>query len=156
MLTSKRPSPRRLALLAVTTAAVLLPAPGAGAAVSLPTAPQVTAAPNGRVHAIVRIGDTVYLGGSFTAVRRPDGTTATRNRLAAFRVSTGQLTTWNPNANGTVLALATSSDGTRVFAGGDFTAVGAGPATAWPSSTPSPAASAPGGRAHRARCGPSL
>jgi hypothetical protein len=124
MLTSKRPSPRRLALLAVTAAAVLLPAPGADAAVSLPTAPQVTAAPNGRVHAIVRIGDNVYLGGSFTSVRRPDGTIATRNRLAAFRVSTGQLTTWNPNANGTVLALAASSDGTRVFAGGDFTAVG--------------------------------
>jgi hypothetical protein len=124
MLTSKRPSPRRLALLAVIVAAVLLPAPGAAAAVSLPTAPQVTAAPNGRVHAIVRIGDTVYLGGSFTAVRRPDGTSAARNRLAAFKVSTGQLTSWNPNANGTVLALAASSDGTRVFAGGDFTAVG--------------------------------
>ena len=124
MLTSKRPSALRLALLAATAAAVLVPVPGAGAAVSLPAAPQVTAAPNGRVHAIVRVGDTVYLGGSFTAVRRPDGTTATRNRLAAFRVSTGRLTSWNPNANGTVLALTASSDGTRVFAGGAFTAVG--------------------------------
>jgi hypothetical protein len=124
MLTSKRPSRRRLALVALIGAVLMLSGPGVGAAVSLPTAPQVTAAPNGRVYAIARIGDTVYLGGSFTSVRRPDGTTATRNRLAAFRVSTGQLTSWNPNANGTVLALAASSDGTRIFAGGQFTSVG--------------------------------
>src|ERR671919_1883424 len=121
MLTSKRPSALRLALLALIAAAVVLPVPGAGAAVSLPTAPQVTAAPNGRVHAIVRVGDTVYLGGSFTAVRRKDGSTATRNRLAAINATTGELTSWNPNANGTVHALATSSDGSRIYAGGDFT-----------------------------------
>ncbi|MDQ3947074.1 MAG: hypothetical protein M3357_18330 [Actinomycetota bacterium] len=91
---------------------------------SLPATPDRTASPNGRVYAVVRVGDTAYLGGSFTAVRRKDGTTVTRNRLAALDVRTGDVKSWNPNANGTVLALAPSSDGTKIFAGGDFTTVG--------------------------------
>ena len=94
------------------------------AAVSLPPVPQVTASPAGRVHAVVQVGDTIYVGGSFTAVRRKDGSTATRNRLAAINVLTGELTSWNPNANGTVHALAASGDGSRVYAGGEFTTVG--------------------------------
>lgn len=105
------------------TATSLLPGE-AHSALSLPSAPQTTASPNGRVHAIVRVGDTVYLGGSFTSVRRKDGSTATRNRLAAINAATGELKSWNPNANGTVLALAASADGSRIYAGGEFTAVG--------------------------------
>lgn len=109
------------------TAAVLttsLMATGAHAAVSLPGTPQVTASPDGRVHAVVQVGDTVYLGGSFTAVRRKDGRTVTRNRLAAINAVTGELTSWNPNANGTVHALAASGNGSRIYAGGEFTTVG--------------------------------
>lgn len=108
--------------LAVITTVILVPEP-VPAAVSLPLRPTATATPNGRVHAIVRVGDTVYLGGSFTAVRRKDGSTVTRNRLAALNATTGELTSWNPNANGTVFALAPSADGSRIFAGGDFTSV---------------------------------
>ena len=42
----------------------------------------------------------------------------------AVDASTGQLTSWDPNANDAVQALAVSSDGTRVYAGGSFTSVG--------------------------------
>ena len=45
-----------------------------------------------------------------------------RNRLAAVDVSTGQLTTWNPNADNIVYALALS--GSDLYAGGDFTNIG--------------------------------
>ena len=111
-------------LIAAVLAASLAVTSPATAAVSLPETPRATAAPNGRVHAIVRVGETVYLGGSFTAMRRTDGTSVTRNRLAAIDIATGEVTGWNPNANGTVLALAASADGTRIYAGGDFTGVG--------------------------------
>jgi hypothetical protein len=46
----------------------------------------------------------------------------TRNRLAALEASTGNLTSWNPNASGTVNALVVS--GSTVYAGGSFTAAG--------------------------------
>src|SRR5450756_1999771 len=46
----------------------------------------------------------------------------TRNRIAAIDAATGEVTSWNPNANGAVYALAVS--GTTVYAGGWFTSVG--------------------------------
>ena len=115
-----RSLPRVLAVVAVLAA---LPSGTAGAAVGVSAEPAATASANGRVNAAVQVGGTVYIGGSFTEIRRPDGTTVTRNRLAAINASTGDVTSWNPDANGTVLALAKSSDGTRIFAGGDFTSV---------------------------------
>jgi WD40 repeat protein len=122
-------SPRRIrrrgAALVFTALAGTLALPaGAGAAVSLPAAPDRTAVPDGRVNAIVRVGGTIYLGGSFTSVRKLDGTVVTRDRLAALDAATGDVTSWNPNANSTVMALAANGDGTRIFAGGDFTMVG--------------------------------
>jgi hypothetical protein len=74
---------------------------------------------NGRVNAVAYLGNTVYLGGSFTSV---NGTT--RNRLAACDATNGNLLPWSPNANGVVRALEVSPAGTRVYVGGDFTAVG--------------------------------
>lgn len=59
---------------------------------------------------------TLYVGGQFTAI---NGTT--RNRAAAFD-SSGNLTAWNPNLNGGVLAIETTSYG--VYIGGTFTTVG--------------------------------
>jgi hypothetical protein len=73
---------------------------------------------NGRVNAIAYLGGTVYIGGSFTTV---NGTT--RNRLAAFDAASGNLLSWNPNANGVVRALKVSPAGTRVYVGGDFSVV---------------------------------
>ena len=81
---------------------------------------------NGRVNAIQIVGSTVYIGGKFTSVRPagdPLGTgEVARNRVAAFDLSTGALLPWNPNANGTVQAIAVS--GSTVYLGGSFTQVG--------------------------------
>jgi hypothetical protein len=106
------------------------PSPGAGACET-----------NGRVNAVAYLGGTIYLGGSFTAV---EGTT--RNRLAACDAATGNLLSWNPNANGVVRALKVSPAGTRVYAGGDFTAVGGGPAPGSPPSARPAAAPSAGAR----------
>jgi hypothetical protein len=109
-------------LLAVATAiavtlTVALPGP-AGAVVSA-NPDDSTCEANGRVNAVAYLGGTVYLGGSFSQV---DGTT--RNGLAACDAASGNLLTWNPNANGVVRALKVSPAGTRVYVGGDFSAVG--------------------------------
>jgi outer membrane protein assembly factor BamB len=78
---------------------------------------------DGRVQTAVVLGDVVYFGGKFTQVRSgAGGELVERNRLAACRLSTGELLPWNPNADNWVFALAT--DGSRVFAGGAFENVG--------------------------------
>lgn len=114
----------RPALLAVAASLCLALTPSVSADVSLSAVPDHTAAADGRVNAILRVGDTIYIGGSFTSITRKDGTSVTRHRLAAIDAGTGDPTAWNPDANGTVRALAASPDGTRIFAGGDFGSVG--------------------------------
>ncbi len=79
---------------------------------------------NDRVIAIERVGNVVYLGGKFTQVRDHSGTTATRNRLAAFDALTGNLLPWNPNANGVVWSLDSSADGSTIYVSGAFKKVG--------------------------------
>lgn len=65
-------------------------------------------------------GSTLYVGGQFTTV---DG--VTYNRVAAINTSDGTaVSTFNPNFNGNVLALALSSDGSKLYVGGEFTKVG--------------------------------
>jgi hypothetical protein len=80
---------------------------------------------NGRVSSIVRVGDTVYIGGDFTTVRPPGAPAGqqevARSHLAAFSIDTGQLRPWRPSTNGTVFALAASPNGRTLFVGGDFT-----------------------------------
>lgn len=78
---------------------------------------------DGRVYAIERSGDTVFIGGSFTAIRGPNGSTQTRSRLAAYDATTGALLPWNPGANGDVRALRASSNGSGLFVGGAFTSI---------------------------------
>ena len=107
-----------LALLLAVASAVALSGP-AGAVVSANPDHDGLCETNGRVNAVVYLGGTVYLGGSFTSV---EGTT--RNRLAACNAATGALLPWNPNANGVVRALKVSPAGTRVYVGGDFSRVG--------------------------------
>jgi trimeric autotransporter adhesin len=81
---------------------------------------------NGRVNAIAIVGNTAYIGGQFTSVRPagdPLGTgEVTRNHVAAFNLSTGALLSWDPNASGTVEAIA--AGGGTVYLGGSFTKVG--------------------------------
>ena len=77
-------------------------------------APQI----NGPVRALAvsTDGATLFVGGNFTKVGP-----YTRNRFAAFRISTGELLTKNPSFNATVTALAVSSS--TVYVGGYFTTV---------------------------------
>src|SRR5262245_32288925 len=72
---------------------------------------------NGRVYATVIVGDTVYVGGTFTMATSSTGTTAPRAHLAAFSMSTGQLDIhFRADTNGNVRAL--ESDGNSLFVGG--------------------------------------
>ena len=93
-------------------------APAAWATIA--SKPDVTGATNGRVDAIVQVGSITYVGGSFTSVSDTSGHSYARSNLAAFDAS-GNPTSWNPGANGTVRALA--SDGTQIYAGGEFTTI---------------------------------
>ena len=80
---------------------------------------------NAEVTTLAVSGETVYVGGSFTVI----GTNSqTRNRIAAIKTNatataTAEATTWNPNADATVKALAIS--GSTVYAGGTFASIGA-------------------------------
>jgi trimeric autotransporter adhesin len=109
---------RFVLIIAATALAVLLACGAALAAVSARSDPG-TVEVDGRVSAIVRTGDRIYLGGNFLHVNG-----VFRPRLAAVDADTGELTSWNPKANGPVNALVASEDGGRVFAGGEFTEAG--------------------------------
>ena len=82
-------------------------------------------ATTGEVTTLVVSGEIVYVGGTFTVI----GTNSqTRNRIAAIKTNAtaeaaATATTWNPNADATVKALAIS--GSTVYAGGTFASIGA-------------------------------
>src|SRR5262249_31904568 len=70
------------------------------------------------VQALAVDGSTIYAGGLFATV---DGGT-TRSNAAAFDMTSGAATGWNPNADGRGRSLAVS--GSTVYASGDFFHVG--------------------------------
>lgn len=118
-----------LAVIALLTA--LTPARAASGASTTPDAGWGTApGANGRAQLVLAMqpaGDAVYLGGAFTGLVPPAGDGRpgeVRNRLAAIDVATGELLSWNPDANGLVRALALSADGTKLYVGGDFSRIG--------------------------------
>ena len=78
---------------------------------------------NGRVSAILRSGNTVYVGGEFTQIISPSGATQAASHVAAFDALTLQPTGWRPTVGGDVLALASSGDGSTIYIGGEFTSV---------------------------------
>lgn len=74
------------------------------------------------------VGNTVYVGGSFTSARPAGAAAGTgetpRRNLLAYDIRTGELvTSFAHDVNGQVLAVAASPDGSRVYVAGDFTAV---------------------------------
>ena len=87
--------------------------------------PHPTLSPGGPpVEALAVSGRTVYVGGYFTSIGGKP-----RNNLAALDATTGDATSWNPNALGDsgyrypfVYVLAVS--GNTVYAGGDFASIG--------------------------------
>jgi len=68
-----------------------------------------------QVNAITVNGSTVYAGGVFAQVGA-----STRNNAAAIDVSTGNATSWNPNANGGVNALLVDHTNHAIYLGGAF------------------------------------
>ena len=77
---------------------------------------------DGVVEAIVNYNGITYIGGGFTRVGPVGGPMQTRNNIAAINATTGNATSWNPDANGGVYSLAIS--GTTVYAVGTFTTMG--------------------------------
>ncbi|WP_196450230.1 PKD domain-containing protein [Planomonospora sp. ID82291] len=77
---------------------------------------------DGRVNAVVQIGNRIFVGGSFTQVREWDAQTVqTRNRLFSFNASTGRLdAAFAPDVNGEVETLLAAPDGRSVYVGGAF------------------------------------
>lgn len=76
---------------------------------------------NGIVHAIEVSGPRVYAGGTFTVIKDQ-----TRRRLAALDTTTAAVQMrFNPWPSWTVKDVAVSPDGTKVYATGGFTAIGA-------------------------------
>ena len=76
---------------------------------------------NEQVTAMVRIGNTIYLGGNFTAVRSrySGGESVERRYLAAIDATTGALVrSWAPRAGSRVYAMVT--DGSTIYIGGAF------------------------------------
>ncbi len=78
---------------------------------------------NGIVRAVLVVGDTIYVGGTFTQVRGPNGTPVVgRVTLAAFDRASGVLRTgFSADTNNVVRSLAT--DGTALYVGGSFTTI---------------------------------
>ena len=72
------------------------------------------------VHCLALAGSTLYIGGNFTSVGAAPA--ATRNRLAAFDISSGSLLPWNPDASGSIRALVVARS--AVYVGGVFESSG--------------------------------
>ena len=116
----------RAVSVAAFVVALLFGAPGPTMAAEYETTPTAVQSwvPNGRVYDILTVGDTVYVGGTFTRVRNSvTGQWLNRERLVAFNRTTGVPTAWNPGANGTVRTLAAGPGGV-VYVGGLFTVAG--------------------------------
>lgn len=106
---------------------IMLTVAAAAAWASVQAHPVPTWQTNGRVNAIAVEGTTVYIGGQFTSVRPagdPPGTgEVTRNHVAAFSLTTGNLLPWDPNVTGTIVR-AIQPVGSDVYIGGTFSTVG--------------------------------
>jgi hypothetical protein len=107
----------------IMVAALLFAAlPASAATFDFPATPRNAWDTNGSVYALEIVGNTVYLGGSFTEVRSPNGVAQPRNNLAAITLDTGEILPFRADTNGGVRAI--EADGSTVWVGGSFTTVG--------------------------------
>ena len=78
---------------------------------------------NGIIRAVVVQPDgKILIGGDFTTLSPNGGAAVTRNYIARLNPDGTLDTNFNPNANGSVYALAVQADG-KVLAGGQFTSL---------------------------------
>jgi hypothetical protein len=131
---SRTLSKRIVVLLAAAAAAVVMLA---AAGVAWAQSPTLNQTPDniwmtnsgGKVFAVVRSGDYIYVGGQFTSIRSgPTGQSFAATNLARFHADTGVGDpTWTPDVTGadmtvtTVYSLAASNG--KIFVGGKFGAV---------------------------------
>jgi hypothetical protein len=78
-----------------------------------------------QIRQIVQCGNTMYAVGKFTSISQ-GGSTFSRNNVFSFGATAPyNVTSWNPNVNGTVNTIAfVGSDCSSAFIGGHFTQVG--------------------------------
>ncbi len=114
-------TPRARVVVAVTAALLLATGTVATAATAaISSAPARTWGTNGRVLAVVPVGDRVYIAGDFTAVTDPSSRSYPASRIAVYVPSTGKFDlSFTASADATVSSLAYSSG--QVFVGGAFT-----------------------------------
>jgi hypothetical protein len=122
---STTPFVRPALVVCMVAATLSLGLPRALAAGEIPDPTWMT---NGKVYALAQDGDTLYIGGAFTRLLPPGGSSLSPiavSNLAAIRVSTGEpIAGWAPSVADTgakVLALAVR--GGSVYVGGSFTAI---------------------------------
>lgn len=75
---------------------------------------------SGPVLTLTRVGNVLYVGGSFTRIGAGLAGSA-RTNVAAINAVSGAVLPWSPNPNGVVRAIATF--GSRVFVGGSYTLI---------------------------------
>jgi hypothetical protein len=82
---------------------------------------------SGEVRAVLVVGDTLFIGGSFGQLRPPTGGgSQSASNVAAIDLRTGApVPGWQGRTTGRVRALA--SDGSRLFVGGEFTSANGQP-----------------------------
>ncbi len=105
----------------VAALALVLLAPGTAAA-TVSVTPDATDKVAGGVYGMAHSGGRTFIGGEFTGV----GGTA-RNNVAAIKADGRLDELFDPGANGRVLAVAASEDGSVIFLGGRFTQAGGAP-----------------------------
>ncbi|HEY1282193.1 MAG TPA: hypothetical protein VGF22_21110 [Acidimicrobiales bacterium] len=121
-------SVKRLAL--VVLAAVGALAATTSPAFALSATADTTWMTNGKVFALARSGNTLYVGGKYAQQVSPDGLTKIKVKsLGRYDATTGDaIPGWAPKITeagkaGTVNALAVSGDGSVLYVGGNFDAV---------------------------------
>jgi hypothetical protein len=125
---------RRVLFTLVSAALLVGLAVQPGAAVNVPQAVVVSSNPadwtphvlDGKVAAIVQVGNRMVAGGQFTQVASAAAPTTAiaRSNIFAFDASTGAIdTAFAPVLDGEVESLAVAPDGLHVFAGGKFTRI---------------------------------
>ena len=115
-------SMRALALAAI--AACMLFGAVASAVAALPVTPDVAWGTDGKVDAVLRVGNTIYVAGTFSNLQDPNSAQTTPvTNLAGIDATTGLPTSFAPVMDGEVFGLATSPDKSRLYAVGNFTTV---------------------------------